>query len=175
MTKLTLKFKGGQGSGNFGHKGREGQVGGSSTSGGGGSSGDSSESGKQTIDGGKMIQQYPLIYEALGTASGGGGGALFSQSNLPRNQVMTPKKRAEWDKYSATLTDMKKKKLSTLSRKKFTNSAEDYDMAVEDDLSIFDAVNSGLGELMTDASNAYGKDGIKLAKFLDTLWTHEMD
>lgn len=30
--KLLLKFKGGQGSGNFGHAGREGQIGGSSSS-----------------------------------------------------------------------------------------------------------------------------------------------
>lgn len=29
MTKLTLRFKGGSGSGNFGHKGRKGQIGGS--------------------------------------------------------------------------------------------------------------------------------------------------
>lgn len=62
MTKITFRLKGGSGSGNFGHDGRPGKLGGSS--GGGSSGGASADSSKGAVDAGK--QAITQRFQALG-------------------------------------------------------------------------------------------------------------
>jgi hypothetical protein len=50
MTKLTIRLKGGAGSGNFGHKGRPGEVGGSLPNG--------SSSSTQKVDSTSLMEKY---------------------------------------------------------------------------------------------------------------------
>jgi len=160
MEKNTIKFiirmKGGSGSGNFGHAGRKGQLGGSAPAGGGIGGG---EANSAPLSKKNFRAKYPTLYDTIGTvlASTGSDSGIRSKINVGSNL------HNEMDRVNSTLTKLKGKTLREVLPKntKWDNFDETPD---NDALEAF-----AIGTAQDAVARALGKEGKFAASWLDEV------
>jgi len=162
MARFTIRYKGGSGSGNFGHAGRKGQLGGSAPAGGAVGGGTSArETGSIAPLSRKNFKaKYPVLYESLDML------VMDSGGSIKRNLSVGFDTYDDMDKVNHTLAKLKGKTLGEVLPK--STKWDNFDETPDNDaLETF-----AIGEYSAQQAlvRAFGKDGKFASNWLNEVF-----